>query len=100
MQKLRQPATTMLEAGVHEVFHEAARIDDGGDSAGYTILKKLRYKVAHQRTLLCHKMWIEQWIVKRLEGLKGRGGFRRPDQNSDAGPFARDTVAICAVADE
>jgi hypothetical protein len=44
--------------------------------------------------------WIEQWIVKRLEGLKSLDWLRRPDQYSDSGPLARNTVAICAVADE
>jgi hypothetical protein len=43
--------------------------------------------------------WIEQWIVKRLEGLKGLDWFRRSDQCSDSGPLARNTVAIYTVAD-
>jgi hypothetical protein len=43
--------------------------------------------------------WIEQWIVKRLEGLKGLDWFRRSDQYSDSGPLARNTVAIYTVAD-
>src|SRR5215813_1515131 len=49
--------------------------------------------------MLLHK-WIEQWIVKRLERLKGLDWFRRPDQCSDPCPLARNTVAICAVANE
>ena len=49
--------------------------------------------------MLLHE-WIEQWIVKRLECLKGLDWFRRSDQNSDSGSLARNTVAICAVADE
>jgi hypothetical protein len=42
---------------------------------------------------------IEQWIVKRFEGLEGLGWFRRSDQYSDSGPLARNTIAIYTVAD-
>jgi hypothetical protein len=52
-----------------------------------------------QPGILLHE-WIEQWIVKRLEGLKALDGFRRSDQSSDSGPLAGNTVAICTVANE
>jgi hypothetical protein len=47
------------------------------------------------RKTLLHE-WIEQGIVKYFERLEGLDGFRRPDQYSDSGPLARNTIAICA----
>jgi hypothetical protein len=54
---------------------------------------------SRDQSMLLHD-WIEQSIVKCLERLKDLDWFRRPDQYSDSGPLARNTVAICAVADE
>src|SRR5215471_2790909 len=89
MRKIAQP-------GVHE--HKAARIYNSCNSASQTILEKFSREAVRQGMLL-HE-WIEQWIVKRLERLKSLDWFRRPDQYSDSGTLARNTVAICAVADE
>jgi len=49
--------------------------------------------------MLSHEL-VEQWIVKCFESLKGCDWSRRPDQNSDPRPSARNTVAVCTVADE
>src|SRR5215510_13033290 len=57
------------------------------------------HEVKRPLGILLHE-WTEQWIVKRLEGLKTLDGFRRSDQSSDSGSLAGNTVAICAVADQ
>jgi hypothetical protein len=59
---------------------------------------KVSVRIRAPRILLHER--IEQWIVKRLEGLKALDRFRRSDQSSNSGPLASNTVAICAVADE
>src|SRR6266705_134898 len=92
MQKLRQPATTMLSLE----FRSSTKPPASTTAAIPPVTPYCRslHTKPRIRELLLHEC-IEQWIVKRLERLKGLDWFRRPDQYSDSCPLARNTVAIC-----
>src|SRR5262249_42997860 len=97
MEKLRQPATTMLSLA----FTSSTKPPASTMAAIPPVTPYCRNLHTRPRImgLLLHE-WIEKRVMKSFECLKALDRSRRPDQYSDSGPLARNTVAICSVADE